>query len=69
MNLRPTTVERAFQLAQSGDYDRITDISNRLKKEGYEYAQSHLSGATVVGPLRRAIAAAKAATADRAETS
>jgi hypothetical protein len=34
-----TTLERAFQLAQSGECSTLDDIKQRLKAEGYPLAQ------------------------------
>lgn len=45
------TVERAFQLARSGDCASLEDIRVLLAKEGYELVSAHLAGPT----LRRAL--------------
>ena len=34
-----TALERAFQLAKSGDYAAVSDIKRRLIQEGYSVAQ------------------------------
>ena len=34
-----TALERAFQLAESGDYASVPDIKKRLIQEGYSVAQ------------------------------
>jgi hypothetical protein len=34
-----TALERAFQLAKSGDYKSVSDIKKRLSAEGYSVAQ------------------------------
>jgi hypothetical protein len=34
-----TALERAFQLAKSGDYKSVSDIKKRLSSEGYSVAQ------------------------------
>ena len=34
-----TALERAFQLAKSGDYHSVSDIKKRLGAEGYSIAQ------------------------------
>lgn len=39
-----TTVERAFQLARSGDCMSVDDIRKRLMKEGHTSVDSHLTG-------------------------
>ena len=60
LGYRPTTAERAFQLAESGECETIAEIAARLQAEGYEHVHGHLSGTTMTGPLRRAIKIAKA---------
>jgi len=40
-------LERAFELARSGDCSSIDDIRRRLKAEQYSQVDAHLSGATV----------------------
>ena len=59
MGYRPTTAERAFQLAESGECETIAQIAVRMQAEGYEHVHGHLSGTSMTGPLRRAIALAK----------
>jgi hypothetical protein len=39
MHHSTTALERAFQLAKSGDYASVPDIKRRLLKEGYSVAQ------------------------------
>ena len=39
-----TTLERAFQLARSGDCTSMTDLAKALKKERHEGVESHLMG-------------------------
>ena len=39
MSLRPTELERAFQLARSGRPNSIDDIKQELKKERYSTGQ------------------------------
>ncbi len=41
---RPTVVERAYELAGSGDFGRLEDIFDRLRKEGYTDLEGQLSG-------------------------
>ena len=57
-----STVERAYQLARSGDCRTIDDIRRRLTGERYESVQAHLSGASIKRDL---IALCKAAVAAR----
>ena len=35
MNSQPTALERAFQLARSGDCEDLTALRRRLRAEGY----------------------------------
>jgi len=56
MNSRPNTVERAFELASSGECHQISDILTRLKREGYGDARRHLDGAGLQRQLRELIA-------------
>ena len=46
---RPTIIERAFQLARSGDCPDMLQLEATLKREGYSSVHEHLSG----GSLRR----------------
>lgn len=63
MNERFTTLERAFQLAKSGDCASVTQIRERLKKEGYSDWQSHTKGPSIRSQLNALCAkAAKAKT-------
>ena len=52
-----TTIERAFQLAKSGDYASIVDIKKRLSLEGYSIAQ--ITGGVLSGQLRTLIKTAR----------
>lgn len=44
---RLSTVERAYQLARSGDCRGIDEIRTKLIREGHESVQAHLSGPTL----------------------
>jgi hypothetical protein len=55
---RPATVERAYQLAESGDCATVDDIKSRLQAEGYSSVGQHLSAPTLTRALRRLCAAA-----------
>ena len=46
MAIQPTSLERAFQLARSGQFSSLEDIRLQLNREG-------LNPRTVVGPLLR----------------
>ncbi len=48
------TVERAFQLARSGECKSVEEISKRLSKEGYEAVALHLTGTAIRSQLKKA---------------
>ena len=50
MNARPTTLERAFALARSGEYPGVAEIKAKLKAEGFALQQ--LEGRTLLRQLR-----------------
>jgi hypothetical protein len=45
--MEPSIIERAFELARSGDYATIDDIRKRLKSERYSQVDAHLAGTSV----------------------
>jgi hypothetical protein len=49
---RPTTVERAFELARSGRYANVQEIAATLKRERYESVDAHLAGPSIRQSLR-----------------
>ena len=51
--MRPTLMERAYELAKSGECDSVRAITVRLNDEGYLYPDSHLSGPTIRSELLR----------------
>tara|TARA_R110002167_G_scaffold128715_5_gene311263 strand:+ start:1220 stop:1462 length:243 start_codon:yes stop_codon:yes gene_type:complete len=53
MSFRPTTIERAYQLAEGGDCRTVGDIKQKLQTEGYERVQENLYGASLTGALRK----------------
>jgi hypothetical protein len=61
MDQDTTALERAFQLARSGDHRSIVEIKHRLRAEGYSDAQ--LTGATLSRQLRALIRSARKAKA------
>ena len=61
MDRANTTVERAYQLADSGGFELISDIARQLSKEGWPDPRGHLVGGTLIASLRRRILAARAA--------
>jgi hypothetical protein len=52
-NFRPTTIERAYELARSGACRTVGDIKARLQAEGYEGVKDRLYGASMTGALRK----------------
>ena len=55
MNFRPTTLERAFDLAKSGTCSGVDDIRRQLRAEGYPLHS--LEGPTLIRQLRELCAA------------
>ncbi len=53
MNHRPTTIERAYELARSGDCRTLSDVKQRLSADGHDRIQEHLYGSTVSAALRK----------------
>jgi hypothetical protein len=49
---RPTAIERAYQLARSGEFSSITAIRKRLDTEGFHDARGQVSGQTLLKALR-----------------
>jgi|KBSSwiStaDraftv2_1062776.scaffolds.fasta_scaffold19759_2 hypothetical protein len=60
---RPSTLERAFELANSGHYGNISEIRHQLNSEGYHDATTQLYGRSLASQLRKICLAAKAARA------
>jgi hypothetical protein len=52
MSIRPTTVERAYQLAASGECAGVGDVRSRLQAEGFSNIAGHLYGSTITSALR-----------------
>jgi hypothetical protein len=52
-NLRPTTLERAYQLAREGRCRTVGEIKLALAAEGYDRIQDTLYGPTLGADLRR----------------
>ena len=44
---KPTTLERAFELARSGECTGVAQIRVRLRAEGYRDGQPHTSGQSI----------------------
>ncbi|NTZ42151.1 hypothetical protein G7A66_03390 [Altererythrobacter sp. SALINAS58] len=43
----PTIIERAFALAESGEYRRVADIRQQLKAEQFSQVEAHLAGPSI----------------------
>lgn len=52
-SFRPTTLERAYELARSGSCRTVGDIKTRLQAEGYEGVKDRLYGASLTTALRK----------------
>jgi hypothetical protein len=48
-----STVQSAFALARSGDCSNIDDIRRRLKRDGHDQVDAHLSGPSLIRQLRQ----------------
>jgi hypothetical protein len=55
-----TTLERAFQMAQSGRFVSLTDIRAALVNEGYSNVKAQISGASLIAQLGRLLTQAHA---------
>lgn len=53
MSFRPTTIERAYELAKSGACRTVGDIKTRLQAEGHERVQDRLYGGSLTSALRK----------------
>jgi hypothetical protein len=62
MTSRPTTLERAFELARTGDYLGIAEIRAQLKAEGYSLGQ--LEGPSLMRQIRELCIASRRANAN-----
>jgi hypothetical protein len=62
MKYRLTALERAFEMARSGQYASIAEIKKRLAADGFSVAQ--LTGGTLLRQLRDLIRTAQDARAD-----
>lgn len=57
MDYHVTTLERAFQMARSGQFASVADIKKQLKAEGFSLAQ--ITGPTLGKQLKELIRAAQ----------
>lgn len=62
MPLPSTTLERAFELARSGQCATVADIRLHLKRERFEAVEAHLQGQSIQRQLRRLCDEARAVT-------
>ena len=53
MNRKLPLLERAFELAKSGEVQTISEIKARLSAEGYSDIHQQISGAALTGQLKR----------------
>lgn len=58
MTYRPTAIERAFELARSGQVKNAEEIKRILRREGHSLAT--VQGATLIKQLRTIALAARA---------
>ena len=65
MNSRPTTVERAYQLARTGECRSVSEIKKRLRDEGFFDVNGQLYGPWLAKDLRRLCGDAKASQSER----
>jgi len=61
MSDRPTTLERAYQIARSGTCEGVSAIADQLRREGYADGERHLAGRLLRRQLSRLCAEARAA--------
>lgn len=50
---RPTTLERAYELARGGGCRTVGEIKQALQSEGFERIQDSLYGPTLTASLRK----------------
>ena len=55
----PSTLERAFELARSGECASTSEIRQRLKRERYDSVDAHLQGPSITRQLRLLCEAAR----------
>ena len=53
MNDRLTTVERAYEIARTGECLSLDELVRQLKSEQYEAVDAHTSGPTIRRDLRQ----------------
>jgi hypothetical protein len=55
----PSTLERAFTLARSGEFASVNEIRQRLKAERFDQIEGHLAGPSINKQLRLLCEAAR----------
>lgn len=63
--MQKNIIERALELAATGEYARIDHIERKLNAEGYTNVASHLDGPTIRRQLRQAASEARGEPARR----
>lgn len=58
--LRPGVIERAYQLAATGQYPTVSAIKRQVRAEGYVSVDGYLQGAAIHRALRNLCLAARA---------
>jgi hypothetical protein len=59
MDSNVTALERAFQLAKSGECGTVSDLKQRLRSEGYSSTQLSGGGGTLLRQFKALIKAAR----------
>ena len=67
MTHRRTTIERAYELARSGECAGVSEIKAKLKAEHFSDIDAQLYGKTIGTDLRKLCDAARAAIKDETE--
>ena len=66
-NARPAIIERAFEIAASGEFSYIADLTRRLNREGYEMASAHLAGPLIRAQIKSAMRIGKTSSSAKLE--
>ena len=45
-------IERAFELARSGDFRIVSELEKQLSREGYSFVREHLQGLSIRKQLK-----------------
>jgi len=56
----PHVIERAYQMARSGQFTSTEDVRRQLHAEGYGNADAHFSGSSIRKELKLLISKARA---------